>query len=131
MLQYVMEDGSHVLTTAICKSQHSAGSLHNPSLTLYKRKIMRWNFSKLVTFYRGRPPRSLTCPDIVSELVYLLRRCSHVVLFTVCSHQPFPISPSGKSQLFVQVPSVIEFVAEIAAWKISFSLPAGVCVCVC
>lgn len=53
------------------------------------------------------------------------------LLFTVFSHQPFPISPSGKSQLFVQVPSVIEFAAEIAAWKISFSLPVDACVCVC
>lgn len=59
------------------------------------------------------------------------------LLFTVFRHQPFPISPSGKSQLFVQVPSVIEFAAEIAAWKISFSLPAdagegeGARACVC
>lgn len=101
------------------------------SLTLCKRKITQWNFSKLVTFYRRA---RLTCPN-QSYCFCAGAGPSKAMplLFTVFRHQPFPISPSGKSQLFVQVPSVIEFAAEIAAWKISFSLPAeartGACVC--
>lgn len=96
---------------------------------------MRQNFSELVTFYLCG--LCALTPVHAALIVFVLipalsRRCGRVLLFTVCSHQPFPISPSGKSQLFVQVPSVIEFAAEIAAWKISFSLPQGVCgVCVC
>lgn len=59
--QCVMEDDSCVLTIVICKSQHSTAQGHTIicSLTLYKRKIMRQNFSKLVTFYCRQP----TCPS--------------------------------------------------------------------
>lgn len=123
-----MEGHTGVVTAAICEVRCCSII---PPLTLYKRKIMRWNFSELVTFYLCglcalTPVRAALI--VFVHVAALSRGRGSVLLFTVCSHQPFPISPSGKSQLFVQVPSVIEFAAEIAAWKISFSLPEGGCV---
>lgn len=126
-----MEEDSHVLTAAICKSQHCARSQHNPS-----SHFVSGGEDNVIELFWTRNLLSLrVCaltPVHIAFIVFVLipalsSRRSRVLLFTVCSHLPFPISPSGKSQLFVQVPSVIEFAAEIACWKISFSLSEGMC----
>ena len=61
----------------------------------------------------------------------LCRHAGRVLLFSVCSRQPVPISASGKSQLLYNKRSNWICCRNIA-WKISFhSRRTCVCVCVC
>lgn len=135
-----MEDASYVWTTAICKSCRSTRVTPQSDPLLYiKGKIMQWNF---LLCQKSQP--FITQPHLSSNsFIVFVQVAAPQLPNSPCpltamscyslspARRTFPISPSGKSQLFLQVPPVIEFAAEISAWKISFSLLLEFCVYVC